>query len=114
MDRGEIKQFRSESNMEIPESFDSAEKWPQCAKVIGDIRDQSNCGCCWAFAGAEAASDRMCIATNATMMIPLSAQDVCFNGGGLFSRGCSGGQISAPWSYLKAGGLFGGPGAVSG
>ena len=29
--------------------------------VAKDIRDQSNCGCCWAFAGAEAASDR-CLA----------------------------------------------------
>merc|ERR1712232_767996 len=99
---------------DVPESFDSAENWPQCAKIIGDIRDQSNCGCCWAFAGAEAASDRMCISTNATMMVPLSAQDVCFNGGGLMSQGCNGGQITSPWSYMKKGGLFGGKGAVSG
>merc|ERR1711981_1395528 len=98
----------------IPASFDSAENWPQCAKIIGDIRDQSNCGCCWAFAGAEAASDRMCIATNASMMVPLSAQDVCFNGGGMMSMGCNGGQITSPWSYIKKGGLFGGKGAVSG
>eukprot|EP00664_Eupelagonemidae_sp_cell27_P009023 gene9023-4477_t len=32
------------------------------------------CGCCWAFGSAEAASDRMCIATNGTLEIPLSAQ----------------------------------------
>merc|ERR1712014_344801 len=93
---------------------DSEQNWPQCAKIIGDIRDQSNCGCCWAFAGAEAASDRMCISTNASMMVPLSAQDVCFNGGGFMSVGCNGGQITSPWSYMKKGGLFGGKGAVSG
>merc|ERR1712072_99613 len=102
------------SAAQIPDNFDSEQNWPQCAKIIGDIRDQSNCGCCWAFAGAEAASDRMCIATNATMMVPLSAQDVCFNGGGFMSMGCNGGQISSPWSYMKKGGLFGGKGAVSG
>merc|ERR1712187_30142 len=102
------------TNQAIPESFDSEQQWPQCAKIIGDIRDQSNCGCCWAFAGAEAASDRMCIATNATKMVPLSSQGVCFNGGGLMSQGCSGGQITSPWSYLKKGGIFGGKGAVSG
>jgi len=103
VERGEIKRLLQGANMDIPENFDSAENWPQCAKIIGDIRDQSNCGCCWAFAGAEAASDRMCIATNASKMVPLSAQDVCFNGGGLMSMGCDGGQIDSPWAYLKEG-----------
>merc|ERR1712003_54694 len=112
--RGEIVEHVANENAAVPESFDSEQNWPQCAKIIGDIRDQSNCGCCWAFAGAEAGSDRMCISTNASMMVPLSAQDVCFNGGGLMSMGCNGGQISSPWSYLKKGGLFGGKGAVSG
>jgi len=98
---------------DIPVSFDSATNWPQCAVIIGDIRDQSNCGCCWAFAGAEAASDRMCIATNATTVVPLSAQDACFNGGGLFSYGCDGGQIAAPWEYIQLSD-FRSSGAVSG
>jgi len=112
---GEIELHNSTlSDADIPESFDSETNWPDCAKTIGDIRDQSNCGCCWAFAGAEAASDRMCIATKAKMMVPLSAQDVCFNGGGMMSMGCNGGQITSPWSYMKKGGLFGGKGAVSG
>ena len=74
----------------VPDSFDSAENWPNCKKIINDIRDQSNCGCCWAFAGVEAASDRMCIATNGKMMLPLSAQDVCF---GANFDGCDGGMI---------------------
>merc|ERR1712226_843426 len=108
VERGEIVETTLDAQMEIPDSFDSAENWPQCAKIIGDIRDQSNCGCCWAFAGAEAASDRMCIATNASIMVPLSAQDVCFNGGGLMSQGCDGGQISSPWDFIKR------KGAVSG
>jgi len=51
----------------VPDAFDSAVNWPTCAKMINDIRDQSNCGCCWAFAGAEAASDRMCIATKGAL-----------------------------------------------
>jgi len=106
MQSGEIVEAALDPNMEIPESFDSAENWPQCAETIGDIRDQSNCGCCWAFAGAEAASDRMCISTNASMMTSLSAQDVCFNGGGLMSMGCDGGQITSPWQYMKHGGGF--------
>ena len=54
-------------------------QFPKCAKVIGDIRDQSMCGCCWAFGTAEAASDRLCISTGGKTQIPLSAQDLCFN-----------------------------------
>eukprot|EP00445_Apocalathium_hangoei_P044817 CAMPEP_0203986390 /NCGR_PEP_ID=MMETSP0360-20130528/5995_1 /ASSEMBLY_ACC=CAM_ASM_000342 /TAXON_ID=268821 /ORGANISM="Scrippsiella Hangoei, Strain SHTV-5" /LENGTH=196 /DNA_ID=CAMNT_0050925819 /DNA_START=86 /DNA_END=673 /DNA_ORIENTATION=+ len=98
---GKIKRFAPSAALAataITESFDSAANWPQCAKVIGDIRDQSNCGCCWAFAGAEAASDRMCISSNATLLLPLSAQDVCFCGS---DDGCQGGQIDEPWDYIK-------------
>jgi len=87
-----------DDNSAIPESFDSATNWPACAKIINDIRDQSNCGCCWAFAGAEAGSDRMCIATNGKLLAPLSAQDVCFNSN---TDGCNGGQIDTPWTFLQ-------------
>jgi len=103
--RGEIERLLHDSSNPMPESFDSEENWPHCAKIIGDIRDQSNCGCCWAFAGAEAASDRMCIATKGAIMIPLSAQDVCFNSN---PDGCGGGMIDTPWSFIKR------KGAVSG
>jgi len=97
---------------DIPESFDSETNWPHCAKVIGDIRDQSMCGCCWAFGGASAASDRLCISTNGSVAVPLSAQDVCFCSS---FDGCDGGQITTPWNYIGrqgvvTGGQVGGSG----
>merc|ERR1712086_1104759 len=67
--------------------------------VIGDIRDQSMCGCCWAFAGASAASDRLCISSEGKIAVPLSAQDICFCSN---SDGCQGGQISTPWDYIAS------------
>jgi len=96
---GEMVDFVPTTRVEdIPTDFDSAIAFPTCAKIINDIRDQSNCGCCWAFAGAEAASDRMCIATKGAMNFPLSAQDVCFCGS---FAGCDGGQINTPWTHIK-------------
>jgi len=90
---------KSLTSQAIPESFDSETNWPQCAKVIGDIRDQSMCGCCLAFAAASAASDRLCISTNATTAVPLSAEDVCFCAS---DDGCSGGDINGPWDYIQS------------
>jgi C1A family cysteine protease len=36
------------SNTEIPEEFDSREKWPDCP-TIKEIRDQGSCGSCWVW-----------------------------------------------------------------
>mmetsp|Transcript_186 Transcript_186/g.715 ORF Transcript_186/g.715 Transcript_186/m.715 type:complete len:365 (-) Transcript_186:381-1475(-) len=103
---GKAERFKPQRpELDIPEEFDVATEWPQCAVLINDIRDQSNCGCCWAFGGAEAASDRLCIATNASIVIPLSAQDVCFNSN---KNGCGGGQITTPFTYLKETGVVSG------
>lgn len=89
----------------LPDTFDSATNWPECAKVIMDIRDQSNCGCCWAFAGASAASDRACIATNGTIAVPFSSQDICFNAEPDSAGGCDGGTLYTAWSYIHATGV---------
>ena len=37
----------------IPESFDVRKAWPECAAIVGHVRDQSNCGSCWAFGSTE-------------------------------------------------------------
>jgi len=95
---GKVERFQGLTAMEIPDEFDSEKNWPKCAKIIGDIRDQSNCGCCWAVGAAEAASDRMCIASGGELMLPLSAQDVCFTAS---QDGCDGGDINSPWSYIS-------------
>jgi cathepsin B len=108
---GEIEVSEAPDGFAPPESFDSATNWPSCAKVIDDIRDQSNCGCCWAFGGASAASDRLCIATNASSSVPLSAEAVCFCGS---TDGCGGGFLQATWGYVKRGAVTGGNQADTG
>lgn len=99
---GSVTFVARRSGITLPESFDAAERWPQCAQVISDIRDQSNCGCCWAFGAAEAASDRLCIATNGTVAVALSEQETCFCAE---SEGCNGGQLDTAWDYIKSSGL---------
>jgi len=102
---GEVQVEEAPAGFAPPDSFDSATNWPACAKVINDIRDQSNCGCCWAFGGASAASDRLCIATNGTSSVPISAEAVCFCAS---ADGCGGGYLQATWSYVKKGAVTGG------
>ncbi|CAD5213839.1 unnamed protein product [Bursaphelenchus okinawaensis] len=95
------------SNTAIPSSFDSRTQWPQCNKTIARIADQSKCGSCWAVSSAGAFSDRMCIATNGSKVVNLSADDLltCCNGCGV---GCTGGYPFKAFNYIKQYGVVSG------
>lgn len=51
----------SASSPPLPDDFDSREAFSYCKDVIGHVRDQGDCGSCWAFASTEALNDRTCI-----------------------------------------------------
>jgi cathepsin B len=90
----------------LADSFDSREQWPKCT-TIGDIRDQSDCGCCWAFATAEASSDRACITTDGEINLPLSADDMCFCAKSA-GNGCNGGFPLGAFQFAGEDGLVSG------
>ena len=101
--------FKTADN-ELPESFDLREAYPQC-ETLREIRDQSKCGSCWAFGGAETMSDRLCIHSNGKLQTRVSAAHLtsCCTSCG---NGCFGGYPSATFSYWKShgipsGGLYG-------
>lgn len=90
----------------LPVSFDSrsAAKWSNCSTRLSHVRDQADCGSCWAFGSTEAFNDRLCISTAGKFQAELSAQDTTscctlFTGCG-FSQGCGGGDPSAAWNYF--------------
>jgi cathepsin B len=84
----------------VPDSFDSRAQWPQCASVIGHIRDQSDCGSCWAFGSTEAFNDRRCIKTGDTTILSADDTTACCGFLQCQSMGCGGGQPGAAWSWF--------------
>lgn len=83
---------------DIPSSFDSAEQWSQCS-VIANVRDQANCGTCWAFASVESFESRSCIATGKDIKYSPEDTGFCSNAG----YGCQGGNSA--WNWFKNSGV---------
>uniref|UniRef100_A0A7I4XSU2 Pept_C1 domain-containing protein n=1 Tax=Haemonchus contortus TaxID=6289 RepID=A0A7I4XSU2_HAECO len=91
---------------DIPESFDARTHWPNCPSLT-HIRDQANCGSCWAVSTAAALSDRICIASKGEKQVHVSSIDFvscCYSCG----YGCDGG-----WP-IEAFRFFADQGAVTG
>ncbi len=85
---------------ELPESFDSRVQWPKC---IHPIRDQQQCGSCWAFSASEVLSDRFCIASKGKVNNVLSPQDLVSCDTSEF--GCQGGYVNKTWDFLTKQGI---------
>jgi cathepsin B len=103
------KKFKT-INANLPDNYDPRTEYPNC-ESLREIRDQANCGSCWAFGAVEAMSDRICILSGQTDQRRVSAQNLltcCWYCG----FGCDGGYPSFAWSYFKntglvTGGLYG-------
>jgi cathepsin B len=86
----------------LPTAFDARERWPRC---IHPIRDQGQCGSCWAFGTSEAFSDRLCIASAGRVNVVLSTEQLLdCNAFGLESS-CKGGDQATASEYIIAKGL---------
>lgn len=88
--QGTPKVFANNVNA-LPASFDARTNWPACNAIINHVRDQSDCGSCWAHGTTEALNDRMCIVYGFTDLLSVSDTTGCCNGKQCYSFGCNGG-----------------------
>jgi cathepsin B len=92
-----IPKTSSYSGVELPDSFDTYTQWPSCVHAM---RDQANCGSCWAFSAAEAMSDRFCIQGKDVILSP---QDFVSCESDQYA--CEGGYLSREWAYMEKTGI---------
>lgn len=92
---------------DIPDTFDSRTNWPKCEYVINNVRDQANCGSCWAHGTTEAFNDRKCIESDGFFHDFFSVSDTtgCCNFLQCQSMGCNGGQVATPWKWFTKKGV---------
>ena len=90
-------------SVDVPDSFDAREQWPECESVINHVRDQANCGSCWAHGTTEALNDRACIKSGGSMTTLYSVADTtaCCGFISCQSMGCNGGQVGTPWTWFE-------------
>lgn len=83
----------------VPASFSAIDQW---GKLILPVRDQAQCGSCWAFAAAETTGDRLAIVHGASQGV-FSPQDLvsCDTK----NQACDGGYLDYSWNYIVKTGL---------
>lgn len=96
---------QQQKDKKIPSHFDSRSKWPHC---IHPIRDQGECGSCWAFSASEVLSDRFCIYSNRSashqnVNVVLAPQDLVSCD--YMDLGCGGGNPVTAWLFMEEWGI---------
>jgi cathepsin B len=92
---------------DLPTDFSSMDNWAECADVIGHIRDQSDCGSCWAFSSTETLNDRMCIVHGEHALLSTEDTNDCASLQ-YMSMGCNGGQPRGAWEFFVMEGVSSG------
>jgi len=76
----------------IPDSYD----YRQHGKCNFTIRDQGQCGSCWAFSSSSVFSRRLCMESDGAIDVALSPQELV----DCACLGCQGGYLNQAWDYL--------------
>lgn len=110
--RRELPQLSKLANVaqfDAPAEFDVRTQWPACVNVFNNIRNQAQCGSCWAVAAASVFSDRKCIMSKGAVQTSYSGLDTLACCKGMCGNGCEGGYPSRAWEwYVRTGVVTGG------
>lgn len=101
----EIKLKTDFPDIEIPDSYDTREKWGGSCPSTKEIRDQGSCGSCWAFGAVGALTDRICIHANGAQNPHISAENLLSCCGFWCGFGCHGGYPSGAWGFFESTGI---------
>jgi len=80
------------------ESFDAREEW---GTKVHTIRDQGQCGSCWAFGATEALSDRFAIENGVEVVLSPQHLVSCDTN----NFGCNGGYLNKAWEFMSKTGV---------
>ena len=90
----------------VPKHFDGRVQWPQCNATIAHVRDQTDCGACWAFSATESFNDRRCVHTNDSILLSVQDTGACCSGSTcMYSNGCVNGHPEAAWQWFVTDGV---------
>ena len=95
---GGSKKFAAIENVSLPTSVDWRDK-----NAVNVVRDQGQCGSCWAFSAVGAMESRSYIRGIDKMgLLQLSEQQLVDCAGGSYgNEGCNGGDMGAAFDYAK-------------
>uniref|UniRef100_A0A915LR22 Peptidase C1A papain C-terminal domain-containing protein n=1 Tax=Meloidogyne javanica TaxID=6303 RepID=A0A915LR22_MELJA len=109
-----IRSKRSNPSCTYNIEFDARKQWPQCADIINIIKNQGQCGDCWAVASSSTFTDRYCIErAKKGLKTPVSDPDNQSSDDEILSctpstSGCNGGSPYYAWQYMQNSGVVSG------
>ena len=88
-----------ESDFNAASEFDAREEW---GSKVHAIRDQGQCGSCWAFGATEALSDRFAIEQDVDVVLSPQHLVACDT----HNFGCNGGYLNKAWDFMVKTGVM--------